>query len=69
MPIYRNKNNYGFIHNMKFGFCNIADGMVRVLSLGKLGSSFAIDCARDHAKASFVKARAALGMPPKESKV
>ena len=50
MPLQRNRHPSGRISNMTFGLCNIADGLVRVLSFGFLHSTFALDHARRSAK-------------------
>ena len=42
--------NPEFVNNFIFGVCQIADGLVKVLSLGKLQSTFTIDLARNVAK-------------------
>lgn len=39
------------------GFCNIADGLVMALSLGFVGSSFALNCAKNRSKLYIEKAR------------
>lgn len=48
--IERNRHPLGRVNNMAFGLCSIADGAVRVLSLGFLHSTFAIDQARNAAR-------------------
>ena len=39
------------------GFCNIADGLVMALSLGFVGSSFALNCAKKRSMLYIEKAR------------
>jgi hypothetical protein len=45
-----NKHPNGRISNLMYGLCSIGDGLVRVLSVGFLRSSFTIDYARYTAK-------------------
>lgn len=50
MAIERNKHISGRISNIHFGLCQIADGLVRVLSFGFLHSTFTLDQARNAAR-------------------
>ena len=46
---YLNKNPSGKLNSAYFGLCQIADGLVRVLTLGWVGSTFQLDHARNTA--------------------
>lgn len=46
MMIQRNHTRGGHVGSMGLGVCNIVDGAVRVLSVGILHSTFALDFAR-----------------------
>lgn len=48
-----NKHPSGRISNIGFGLCSIADGLIRVFSLGFLHSTFALDYARNQARRRF----------------
>lgn len=51
--IRRNVYPNGKLGNVLFGFCNIGDGLVRILSLGFLMSSFALEYAKSQARRKF----------------
>lgn len=55
MSLFFNKNPAGKIGNIVFGLCSIADGVVMVLSLGFLKTTFTLDCARSQARKQFTK--------------
>lgn len=48
--IKHNKNPSDHASRMLLGVCNIADGLVSILSIGFLHSSFALEYARNNAK-------------------
>jgi hypothetical protein len=48
--IERNKNLSGPMSNVVFGLCCIMDGLIRVLSLGRLSTSMPLDYARNQAR-------------------
>jgi hypothetical protein len=48
---YINKNPAGKLSNLHFGVCQLADGSVRVLTLGFVVTTFALDQARNTARA------------------
>lgn len=48
-----NKNPAGRVNNMIFGFCQLADGIVRVVSFGFLHTRFPIDQARNATRKHF----------------
>lgn len=50
MKLNVNKNPAGRLNAFTFGLCNIADGLVRVLTLGFLFSEFALGHARNTAR-------------------
>jgi hypothetical protein len=54
-----NKNPAGRVSNILFGFCSIGDGLVRVLSLGFLHSTFALNYSRRQARLSILKMKKA----------
>jgi hypothetical protein len=54
-PFYRNPRPKW--QNVAHGFANLIDGLVRVLSLGWIGSSCALELARHLAKREFSRAR------------
>lgn len=53
--IERNKNPAGRLSMMVFGVCCIADGLVRVFSLGFLHARFQLEYARRQAKRNLVR--------------
>lgn len=53
--IQRNRNPSGRLNNMGFGLCALADGLVRVFSLGFLHTTFCLEYARRTARARFNK--------------
>jgi hypothetical protein len=53
--VYQNKNPSGRLNNMGFGLSAVIDGLIRVLSLGYLHTTFTLDYARNTAKNRFVK--------------
>lgn len=53
MSIQINKHPSGRLNNVHFGICQIADGLVRVLSFGFLHSTFTLDQAKNAAKKRF----------------
>lgn len=53
MSIERNRHPSGSTSNLVFGLCCIADGLVRVLSLGHLHSTFTLDHTRKAARKSL----------------
>ncbi len=55
--IQRNRNPAGKLSNIGFGLCNICDGLVRVLRLGFLHSTLALDYSREQARRAFRKAK------------
>lgn len=44
--IERNRNPAGKLFNLLFGLCEVADGLIRVASLGYLHSRFALDMSK-----------------------
>jgi len=54
----RNRNPAGRLNCMGFGMCQIADGLVRMLSFGFCHSRFTIDYARNTALARLNKLKA-----------
>lgn len=48
--VQRNRHPSGRINNIHFGLCQVADGLVRVLSCGFLHSTFSLDQAREAAR-------------------
>lgn len=44
--IERNRNPAGRIFNLLFGLCEIADGFIRVISLGYLHSRFSLEMSK-----------------------
>jgi hypothetical protein len=53
--IQRNRHFAGRINNTHFGLCQVADGLVRVLSLGFLHSTFTLDQTRNLAFKQLTK--------------
>jgi len=49
MKIERNRHKLGRINNIHFGLCQVADGLVRICSLGFLHSTFTLDQTRNSA--------------------
>lgn len=52
--IQRNKHPAGRLSNIIFGFCTIADGCVRVISLGFLHTTLTLDWSRNQAKKAIL---------------
>ncbi len=48
--IQRNRHPSGRTNNIHFGVCQVADGLVRILSGGFLHSTFTLDQAREVAR-------------------
>lgn len=44
--IERNRNPAGKLYNLLFGLCEVADGLIRVASLGYLHSRFTLDISK-----------------------
>lgn len=57
--IERNKHVDGRILNIVFGLCAIADGLIRVLSMGFLHTTLTLDYARNQVKRRFEKMKEA----------
>lgn len=55
--IERNLHPDGRLRNMLFGVAQIGDGLVRVLSLGFLHSTFTLNLARNSARRRILKER------------
>jgi len=53
MSIYVNKSPHGKVSSIGFGFNQILDGLVRVVSFGFLCSTFALDHARETARSKI----------------
>jgi len=53
--IYKNKNICGYTHNIVFGIVECLDGLLRIVSFGRLCSTMVIDCARTAVKKHFQK--------------
>jgi hypothetical protein len=56
--IQRNRHPAGRINNIYFGVCQVADGLVRILSCGFLHSTFPVDQAREVARKNIQKLKA-----------
>ena len=56
--IQRNRHFAGRVNNVHFGLCQLADGLVRVLSFGFLHSTFTLDQARNVARKQLTKLKA-----------
>ena len=52
--IQRNLHPSGRLNNIHFGICQVADGLVRVLSCGFLHSTFTLDQAREVARKRLI---------------
>lgn len=57
--IERNKNPVGRIGNMLFGICAVGDGLVRILSLGRLHTRFCSECTKCQTIRRFKKLKEA----------
>ena len=55
--IQRNKHFSGRIGNITFGLCSIADGLIRVFSLGFCHTTLTLDLTRKQTKKRFVQLR------------
>lgn len=53
--IERNRNPAGKVFNLLFGLCEIADGLIRVVSLGYLHSRFALDMSKRAVKTHIAR--------------
>lgn len=53
--LHINKSPYGWRNNMLFALCQLADGLVRTLSLGFLFSSMTLWASRRAAKQQLTK--------------
>ena len=53
--IERNRNPAGKRYNILFGLCEIADGLIRVASLGYLHSLFALEVSKRAVKSHLTR--------------
>lgn len=53
--IERNRNPAGALYNLLFGLCEIADGIIRVTSLGYLHSRFALEMSKRAVKSHIAR--------------
>lgn len=61
MKIRRNLHPAGRVSNIGFGLCEVADGLVRVFSLGFLHTTATLDHARNASRKAIVRAAAEIG--------